>query len=546
MCAPVPPSSLMRRYGRSVALALGEGLLAALTLTLSVFLAWPHMWFLVRNHVLVRVSDPYRPGDTGGTLFLMARALSGETGESSRLLAWPEGFAFVSDFNNRVLTDLMAWGWRLFGMPLGYNAWAVFFLVTNGLAVHLAARLAGTRRAPAVLAVALLLAATSSWSRAWMLVPGVACLGLALAIYPYGPVLLVPWAFLAVFGAVRGGDGTERLRSRAGRVALVTLAASLTLVPWLLDPRVHAHGSFGLPVDPCQISLAMKDLFQQRQVGGELRWVPLVLWLGVGVGATLNPRGALSWGPPLVAALFLLSMGLGASPWTGAEHERCGDSPSWMPFVALMKAIPWIRGCPRPTRWALPGALLLSLSAGLALSARWRSRPRLGRGLGDGLALALCAAVVASVRFSDLRQKYLPWPPLPILPELAQDAVLLDLPTRYADDKVPLLLHAMDRIPRIEPPGNRYRDWLRSLDPDEWPLVLALDGLQDREEVRGDLLERLSRGIPEVEAGLRHVVLHPKAASPEGMARQEALLLSLGAKEVSAPPPIRVFALEAR
>lgn len=565
------PTSRPRPWSSALARILGEGLVVGLAHATAFFVAWPHMWWFLRTRVMLRVASPYRPGDSGGTLFLVMRALTGERGMESRLLAWPDGFSFGGDFNNPIVTDLLAMAVRIGGMPAGFNAGLVLVLVSNGAAVHVAARLAGARLlpalaggltttlapllleevysgrpvtawwAPGVLATGFLVRAISA-SRSWAwIAAGASFLALALEVYPYQPVLLLPWGMLAGLLALRLAD-----RKRLFRATGAGLVAGLVVLAWALrNPSATRHGLFDMPPNLCQVSLALPDLARWRNPEEELRWVPAVLWIGAAGGVIASWRRARTWLPAAAGALLLLSVALGANLWETLETERCQDVQDLLPYVLGQRWIPWLRGCPRPTRFALPGVMMLSLWVALVLDVRWQRLPRAAPVLTAGASILVVGTLLGSVHFSDLRGKYLTWPPYPPVPEVAGDPVLLDLPFQYADDKVPLLLFASDPIPRMTPPGTRYRDWRRRLDPRKVPLLVALDALERGEAVPVETLARLREGIPEVTSlGLHHVVVHRAVTAPDVLSRWSALLTDLGARTLREDDWYLVFDLQ--
>ncbi len=557
----------LRPIARCTARALGEALLCLGISTTTLMLAYPHVWWLIRARTLVRVRDIYRPGDYGGTLFLITRALEGETGHRSQLLAYPDGFAFRGDFTNQTLTDGMSWVVRLVGMPLGYNLSVVGMLATNGLAVYLAARLLKVRLlaalscaaiatiaplvteevlsgrpvsswwGPAIAATALCVAATRSWERLWLAVPGLLCLAVAVKVYAYAPILLLPWTVLAGLVALWPLDRWRLLR--AGLVVVVAAGVAWWAIQETL--RVGPGGYLGSLPSLRHSSLSLKDLLDLGGGGEDFIRIPAVTLLVALAASAIGWRRFRFWLPAALGGLLLVAVAMGTDPQARGE---LADVDPWMPYTWLMYRVPWLWGCPRPTRYGMPGALLLALWMGIALSALWHGRHRAWPWVGRVVSVAALAGMLAQVHHTDNFAFYSFWPPLPQLEAVRGDRVLLDVPLAFHGDKAIFSMVAYAPVPRLNPPSVRYREWLEQLDRDEWPLMTALAAIHGQETVPDEALAAIREGPREVrELGLRHVVLHRTQIDASAQARYEALMAEAGATIVSDGEMLTIYEL---
>lgn len=551
---PAPRSgTVLRRLTGSVGRVLGEGALCAATCALALFVAYPHFWWLIRSYTLVRVSDVYRPGDYGGTLFLIARALEGETGHSSTLLSYPEGFAFGGDFTNQWMTDGMAVLVSVLGMPLGYNLSLVGMLVSNGLAVYLVARLLRAKPipalvgaavatmspliaeeilsgrpvtawwAPAVAASALCVAAIGSWRRLALAIPGIACLVLSLKVYAYGPVILLPWTVLAGIAALWPLDPWKPVR------ALIVLAAAAGMSWWAVQVTLDVGPSGYLVEMPSlkRPAMALRDVLDLGRGGENYLRIPAGTLLVAAVASLLGWRKVLSWLPLALAAVLLVSVSLGAS--LNGRGALIEVDPR-MPYTWLMERVHWLWGCPRPSRYGMPGALLLAAWMAVALSALWHLRRRFWLPIGVGLSLHAALVMGLQVHQTDEFERYPAWPPLPQLEELEGQRVLLDVPLTFRGDKTLLSMVAYVRVPRLNPPSAKYPPWRDGLDPQDRPLLYALARIHAGEDVPEEVTALLYEGPPEViDLGLRKVVVHRSQMDRGARARYEALLTGMGA-----------------
>ena len=545
----------------------GEGLLSFVAGATLLLYCYPHFWWLLRERTLVRLTDVYRPGDYGGTLFLIARSLEEETGYRSQLLGHPVGFPFGGDFSNQLVTDLMAALVRIAGMPLGYNLWVVGMLASNGVAVHLAARLAGARPlpalvagltgavtplvveeilsgrpvsswwAPALAATALCVASLRSWRRLWLAVPGVLCLYLSVKLYAYSPVLLLPWTALAGVAALwplrRGRFARAAIvLGVAGGVAYLALRGSLHAMPSYLDVYPNLR----------QNSLSFRDLMDLGRGGESFIRIPAVTLLAALVGVGLGWRRIPRWLPAALAALLLMAISLGASFHGRGEAI---DIDRRMPYVWLIDHVKALWGCPRPTRYGMAAALLLALWMGVALSGAWAHERKLWRWIARAVSVAALVGMFAQSFHADPVSWYPPWPMYPQLADLEDDPVLLDLPVRFHGDKAIFSLFAYLRVPRINPPNNHLDPWRQRVDPDRWPLVYAADRLQRGEEIPEKVTEILKEEGPREigEIGLAHVVVHNTQVDATLAAAYRRLLRESGATEVSRDASLTVWAL---
>jgi hypothetical protein len=530
--------------------------------------AYPHIYRLIRSRTLVRVTDMYRPGDYGGTLFLIARALEGETGHSSIYLAYPEGFAFGGDFSNQWITDAMALAVRLVDMPLGYNLSIVAMLVSNGVAIYLAARLlkiplvpalAGAAIAtmaplvveeilsgrpvsawwgPAIAATALCVAAMRSWGRLWLAIPGALCLLVSMKVYAYAPLLLLPWTLLAGLTALWPLRWERPVRG----LAVLVLAAGAA---WLGVQEALSQGPggyLGAPPNMHQASLAVKDILDLGRGGENFIRLPAIPLFGALAVSFLGWRRARSWVPAAIACLFLAVVALG--PSAHGRGELAAVDPR-MPYSWMMENVTVLRGCPRPTRYGMAAGLLNALWLAVALAGLWRLRHPAWRWIGRAAALGLVAGMLWQVKHTDRYEYYPYWPPLPQLAAVAGDRVLLDVPPTFRGDKAIFAQVSYARVPRLNPPSVKYREWLDgSLDPAAKPLTHAVCLLLDGEEIPESTLAAIRRGPAEVtELGLRHVVVHRTQLGADQLARYEAFFDDLGATALTRDALLIIYAL---
>ncbi len=527
---------------------LPELVLACSANLLALFFSYPHLLEVLPHRLMVRMSDLYRPGDMGGTLFLVARSVEGESGSRSQFLAWPDGIDFQSDFSNRVVTDIMGRFVGFLGMPLGFNVSIVAMLVTNGLAVHLSARLLGARPlaafaggmmastaplmmeevlsgrpvtawwAPALLATALCVRALRRGRALWMIVPGLACLFLSIRIYAFEPVLLLPWTLLAGLLAI------WPLRWNVVARAILVLSLGAWVTWWASRSPVEEHGLSVIMPRLSQISLSLPDLFDATWGDENLRRVPVTLWIAAVAASLMSIPSIRKWFAPAVAALGLLVVALGPSLYGTSDTAPVETR---MPYVGLLASVKVLWACPRPTRYALPGVLMLALWMSMALSCLLVADAAFRRWAGRLACFSVIILGTFQVHTRDSTNRYPSWPPFPQIRFLEGDAVLLDLPITFQDDKVPFALFAYLPIPRLNPWNNRFSGWLVRLEARDWPLLYCLTLVQRDLQVPHDLKRRLAGGDSEIqEIGLRHVVLHKTVADP-GRSREWLDLLSL-------------------
>jgi hypothetical protein len=567
--APAPaPAPLARALLRAALRVAGEGALSLAVSVLSLLVAYPHLYWLVRSRTMVRVTDMYRPGDYGGTLFLVARALEGETGHSSVYLAYPEGFAFGGDFSNQWITDAMALAVRLVDMPLGYNLSILAMLASNGVAIYLAARLlkiplvpalAGAAIAsmaplvveeilsgrpvsawwgPAIAATALCAAAMRSWGRLWLAIPGALCLLVSMKVYAYAPLLLLPWTLLAGLAALWPPRWERPVRG----LAVLALAAGAAW--WGVQEALSQGpgGYLGAPPNMHQASLALKDVVDLGRGGENFIRLPAIPLFGALAVSLLGWRRARSWVPAAIACLLLLAVALG--PSARGRGELTVVDPR-MPYSWLMEHVALLRGCPRPTRYGMAAGLLNALWLALALGGLWRLRHPAWRWIGGVVALGLVAGMLWQVKHIDRFEYYPPWPPLPQLAALADDRVLLDVPPTFKGDKAIFAQVSYARVPRLNPPSVKYREWLEgTLDPAAKPLTHAVCLLFDGREIPESTLAAIRGGPPEVtELGLRHVVVHRTQLDADQLARYEAFFADLGATVETRDDQLIIYAL---
>lgn len=477
-------------------------LIAALA---AIALPRPRLLTELTRSVWVPTGDPYVIGDLWGSLFLTVRRSRGEGGCHTAFLQWPDGADLCRDFPNNLFTDLLAPLVGAVGLPLGFNLGMLALLVTNGLAVGLAARLAGAGRwggwlaaglgaaspmvfyevfagrpvtawwAPAIAATALCVGSLASWRRWAMLLPGLFCLMVALRIYPYGPAMLLPWT--ALWGLAALARGPAPWWGRALRAA-VGLGAAVAVAWWVSRTEyagVLARWTRPLPFGDAESrwGLATASVFQ-----GLVHWHGIALLLGGVAGGLVSARrwrGA--WAAALLGALALLAVGLGPVPF---GDPRQGQPLPGAPFTWLMEQVELMRGCARPDRYVIAASLLLPVAAGVLLAQAGRLRR-----LGPALGVALFAAVgVFNHRFQPTA--YLAWPPVEGLSGLEVDGGVVDAPLFFAgEDQAHMLPIVLMPAPRANPMRGERDNWSTALHNRDAPLLQALYALQQGEPVAG-------------------------------------------------------------
>jgi len=472
-------------------------------------------------------------GDTAGTLFLVTRAMLGETGRNTALLGWPGRGSLGMEFLNPLVTDLIAGLAEPLGLLVGFNLAMVLLLISNGLATQLAVRIVGGSRAagvfasglaatsplvvneilegrpvtawwaPALAASALCVGSLQSWRRMPWLVPGLAALWIALEVYPYGPALLAPWTVLAGLAVV--------WRARLGgavRGLLGALAACAVGWWWLQESGlVLGAETFDQEVFRAQDadfrSIRYDNLFFWKVGGHHQVRVPLSLTAGALAFGLTAWRRAWAWAPALVGGGWLLLMGLG---------------PDHPPYAWTMDHVPWLRGCYRPDRFVIPATLVFAVAFGAALG----QGRGLRRTLGWGMALYLGWWVAVQARPA-LAPWFLRWPAIPALAPLEGEVAVVDLPLVMKDEKGEMMMAVALPVPRANPTRKGYRAWRQRFA--DRPLLDALASVHE-----GGAAEPLPEVLPSVQDGLRYAVLHRAALDASEARRWKEALVTWGAQ----------------
>lgn len=531
-----------------------------------VLLCYPDFHEQFSTHLWSWATQAYQGGDLGGTLFLVGRGLLGEQGDSSRLLAWPEGFDFKGAFSNTLCTDLMGIPVRLLGMPLGYNLSILAILASNGLAVHVAARALGARRIPALLAgavvpalppfmdevlsgrpvsawwapsilgFALFLGALRSWRQSLLLLPAIALLLLGSLNYGYHPLLLLPWMALAGLFAL---FPLER-----GRWARVALGVALGVCALLLLLRVVPEGEVRAHlVGPVmeQEHMDLLHLFYMGQDKDFLLRIPGTLIPLTLVACLFSWRSWTRWLPALVAASLLILVSLGSN-YSSTSPLAVAQEDSF--YSMIVGSLPILWGCPRATRYGMAGLLCLGIALGVALSAS--PRPGLRRPLYALLLVLTFTAIVSKIPFGTRVHAGLPWPPLPAMELMRDEPLLLDLPLVLGHENVSTELVGYVPVPRLNPPIGELAGWRARLSLDQRPLLLAATVVDDGKRPSEELLSSLRENIPERDLGLRRVVVHNRRASFQQSLGWAELFEGIGAKRIFTDPVLTIYKLPDR
>ena len=505
------------------------------------------VWMHPRSLLWANRIDVYEGQDLGGTLFLLARSLSGDRGMHTDLIGWPVGHSFNNAFLNPLFTDLMAPVVARFDQPMGYNLALLLALASNGVAAQLVARLAGADRissvlvaalgaaspfamnealegrpvsawwAPSLAASALCVAALHSRKRMWLLVPGLWLLWIALNVYPYAPALLAPWTVLAGVSMVfhtrkdlrgrllRAGIGVLLAAGLMGifvSMANINPATSLLFNPpgggsthlgHVVFEELFYLGFAGAP-DAWYYLLRALGLGNLAIAETSLLRVPATLLLATGITCLLGRKAIWAWGPALLASVMLFAISLGT--------ESSGV------YGWVMENIRWYRACPRPDRYAMPGWILGVLALGISLSRAWSAR-------GSGLRVFFAGSLgyLGLLQIWTAQPSLLQsWPPFQGLAGLEDETLILDLPIGLTDKTV-MLLYATLPVVRVTPPPQGFSVWRDGLRERDWPLLQAVAEVEAEGRASAAHLARLAEGrLPEVEAGLRCIALHPRGA----------------------------------
>lgn len=556
---------------RRAAWILAEGVAALVAGGAAFVASLPHLGPRFATHLWGWQSS----GDLGGTLFMVARSLTGDRGPTTRLLQWPWGCDLGGTFTNPWLTDGMAVLVRHLGEPRGYNLAVLLLAASNGMAVHLVTRLAGGGVLPALCAAALASALplvagemlegrlVTAWVapvlagyglclhalRSWRTLPwaavGVGLLALAVGTYGYYGLFLAPWVLGA--GLVRVARREVGPWLRAG---IVTGLGAAVLLPLALQVVGQVKMTLLLQAPVPGPSWTVARWFTTGGTAPDLDRLPAVLLALALLASLVAWRRVLDWGPMALATGLLLALSLG----TNLEGLEKVSDPR-MPFTWLFARVPLLWGCPRPIRFAIPAAALACCWLGVALSGipgragpgsstRARLLPWVHPSpwislLGVGLALFMARSAPGAVPLMG-------WPPLPGLHLMADQAVGLDLPLQRWRFFSNFALVGMVPVPRFNPPRDEAQDarWRSTRDPDATPLLAAVAAIEGGEPVPEGVWTRLREGIPEVEEwGLERVMVHRYAEDAHRIRTWEAFLGDLGASRVYEDPYVSVWEL---
>ncbi|MCB9792193.1 MAG: hypothetical protein H6741_05660 [Alphaproteobacteria bacterium] len=513
------------------------------------------------QHLFADWHDPYVMGDLAGTLFSVRRASLGELGTETALLGAPVGEDLILDFPNTLITNLIGALVQPLGFTLGYNLAVLGILASNGLCAYAALRLLGGGRwaalasgltlaalplmadellrgrpvtawwGPALLGMALCAASLGSWRRLALVLPGAALVAFSIRVYPFAPLLLLPWTLAA------GLHTLWPLR----REHLARGAAALALASAIVLPGALAL--LGLEesraVDPSQGILAglpqgvdvltPRSLFNLSWGAPSRLGLPASLSLAAALASLLAWRRWALWAPAALCAAGLLAVSLG--PDAGLPVS---------PYSLLMEQLPFMQAAPRPTRYALGGAVCLCLWLGLALSEATRRWPR---ALVAPLSLGLAALILAQAQPLTPRRPLL-WPQQAPLKAIEGEPLVLDLPLVFLEPQSQLAQLAAQPVPRMNPSASRLLDWENWQRDLDYPLLHAALAVQRGQTPDPRWLAALQQGAPEQALGLRYVVLHKKAAGHGELRRWTELIAALPLVEVEVVGSRVVYALE--
>lgn len=556
--AGTPPSLPRRVLGAGTAL-LAEAAGVLLACVAAVMAVFPIMRRPAGGYLFVDWHDTYSMGDLAGTLFCVRRAMLGEHGLETALLAAPFGEDLLRDFPNTLFTDLIALLAAPLGLTLGYNLAMLLILASNGLAAHGVLRLLGASRwpalsaavvlaglplmadellrgrpvtawwAPAILGMGLCVASLGSWRRLALVVPGAALVAFAIQVYPFAPLLMLPWTFAMGLVVLRPTSFGALARGAValGLASAIVLPGALELLA-LEETRfmgMPQEGGKGLAQGTDQLQLA--DLFVMRWGLPYRLRLPAGLLSLAALASLLGWRRAARWLPAAAAALLLLSISLGPS-----------ETGGFAPYTWLMEELPLMRAAPRPTRYALGGAVCVCLWLGVALSEAVRRWPRRG----GALALALGALVLAQSRPYQT-EHLLRWPQHEPIARLADEPLILELPLTFQEPQSQLALIAANPTPRMNPAASRLNDWQRVIEQGGYAMLQAVLAVQWGRDP-GRALQSLGGAPQERELGLRYVVLHQEAIPPGQEQRWRELIAALPLAQVEVAGTRVVYALE--
>ncbi len=540
------------------------------------------VWMHPKSLLWANRIDAYEGQDLGGTLFMLARSLAGDSGLRTELIGWPVGHVFNNHFLNPLFTDLMAPFVSLFDQPLGYNIALLLALATNGLAVQAAVRMAGAGRttgilvcalaaaspfamnealegrgvsawwAPAILATVFCLSSMKSWKQAWLMVPGLWMLWISLVVYPYAPALIAPWTLLAGFVVlVHPGDDRKGRLVRAGILLVCAVGVlAVYLAKANIDPSssldfsppggASTHLGHVVPRELFYLGIAdtpqwwfniLKKLGWANLAIEEtsLLRVPASLVLATIIACVVGKRTAWVWAPALAVsvALFVISIG----PSAGSESSL---------YTWLMENVRYYRACPRPDRYAIPAWFLGTIALGTAYSAALKGRSVRTR---QGLSAALAYIVLMQV-WTAQPSPLQTWPPFVGLDGLDEEKILLDLPIGLPDKTI-MLLYATHPVKRATPPPQGFQVWRDGLSQRNLPLLQAVAEVEAEGALSEPMKDRLVIGsLPEVSAGLRCIALHPEEAHNQELEPWMTLLSAAGASlRAITPSGVRIYSL---
>ncbi|MDP2307252.1 MAG: hypothetical protein Q8P18_14595 [Pseudomonadota bacterium] len=380
-----------------------------LALALAVLVAWVHAPLFASGGML---------GAPGTDVIRAAWGLDHQANALPGLPFWTDRVGFPEGVKIIVLPMISS----LLGVPLhavlgpifGYDAWVLALLWASGFATALLVRAVSGSAAAGLLAGAaivvqpmLLLAITDGTPE-------------YVALWP------LPTALLATWAAARPGPTSIRLPLVAGLLwGLVALDSPyhavfgmpfILIVAWGMSRRnmlafgaavlvsvgILAAAYYGLPVGDLDdqrrgTNSVQLSVWYQWEMGRTNKpwdftlapgFVPIATVAGALALAMLRPVRSLPW---VLVAVFCFAVAMGASEdnasWLvrayGATAGKIGGA-----VAALNEALP-VPVVRFPRRWLVPGALALSVAAGIGLSRLPTGWPRLV------VALPLAVAVVA-------------------------------------------------------------------------------------------------------------------------------------------------------
>jgi hypothetical protein len=562
-----------------------EACLAATICWLALLFVYPLSISQMVTHLWSHTDDPYALGDLSGTLYMVARRAWGEVGCLSASHGWPLSYDVCSEYPNPLVTNLLASSVHRYGLPYGYNLGVIGVLVSNGMAVHLAARLGGARTAtalvgavvataspaifyeieggyvahswwaPSVAGFSLLILAVKEWRYLGWAIPGVYLLTLALESYGMNPMMLAPWpilTFVALAWSTKS-ESSGAIKALIIRSAILLLVSSVALLPFvssglsMAGPRL-----FEGPANASNLMIGLEAFTLDSWfgftwgAGTPARTPGIIVWLTI-IGAVVSYRRWKIWAPALLTGFILVAVSLGPSLNGGTSASGFVDS---MPYVLLMEHLPIARGAMRPNRYGVAGIMMLAVMLPLVMTLcidwcerqkYWPSHRRLFVWLLSGLlSLGLAMQLRPSIVSPSLE-----WPQFTELPASSDSDVWLELPIIGTEENR-FSRWVMNPAPRLNP-AHELVHWREYVEGEGMLLVRALLAIEQGREPEREWLRELSHRVPEIkDFGLTHVVVHLTRRDEDTVEQWTRLLGSVGGELLVETDRVRLYRLTGR